>query len=114
VSANNDWTAVRVGLGRSGQFGSIYPTYGFIYDRPDNGTAVAARTTFGKTVIASADDVAPLPQLNPAPRDLRPVGHRGHLATSASYEEVAEAPARRGIDLSIGSFATDAPDRRLR
>ena len=34
VSEANDWTAVRVGLGRSGEFGSVYPTYGFIYDRP--------------------------------------------------------------------------------
>jgi hypothetical protein len=37
VSANNDWSAVRVGLGQSGSYGSVYPTYGFIYDRPDNG-----------------------------------------------------------------------------
>jgi hypothetical protein len=37
VSPNNDWTEVRVGLGQSGDFGSTYPTYGFIYDRPDDG-----------------------------------------------------------------------------
>ena len=37
VSANNDWSAVRVGLGQSGSYGSVYPTYGFIYDRRDNG-----------------------------------------------------------------------------
>ncbi len=30
VSAANDWTAVRVGVGGA-QFGSVYPTYGFIY-----------------------------------------------------------------------------------
>ena len=42
VSEANDWSAVRVGLGRSGDFGSVYPTYGFIYDRPDNGVQVAA------------------------------------------------------------------------
>lgn len=41
VSARNDWTEVRVGLGHSGQFGSVYPTYGFIYDRPDRGIMVA-------------------------------------------------------------------------
>ncbi|MDE2333901.1 MAG: hypothetical protein KGK10_05130 [Rhodospirillales bacterium] len=43
VSPNNDWTAVRVGLGPRypGQFGSVYPTYGFIYDRPDNGVILA-------------------------------------------------------------------------
>ena len=42
VSEANDWSAVRVGLGRSGDFGSVYPTYGFIYDRPDNGVQVAS------------------------------------------------------------------------
>jgi surface antigen len=41
VSANNDWSEVRVGLGHSGTFGSVYATYGFIYDRPDRGTLVA-------------------------------------------------------------------------
>ena len=35
VSPRNDWTAVRVELARqNGDFGNIYPTYGFIYDRP--------------------------------------------------------------------------------
>src|SRR5579871_5307840 len=37
VSEANDWSAVRVGLGGSGEFGSVYPTYGFIYNRPDTG-----------------------------------------------------------------------------
>ena len=41
VSANNDWSAVRVALGHSGDYGSVYPTYGFIYDRPDDGSMVA-------------------------------------------------------------------------
>ncbi len=43
VSPNNDWTEVRVGLGPRypGQYGSVYPTYGFIYDRPDNGVILA-------------------------------------------------------------------------
>jgi len=39
VSANNDWSAVRVALGHGGDYGSVYPTYGFIYDRPDVGYA---------------------------------------------------------------------------
>lgn len=43
VSANNDWTAVRVGLGHTGEYGSVYPTYGFIYDRPDSGLRLAAQ-----------------------------------------------------------------------
>jgi surface antigen len=41
VSGNNDWTAVRVALGHSDEFGSVYSTYGFIYDRPDTGRMVA-------------------------------------------------------------------------
>jgi len=77
VSENNDWTAVRVGLGRSDQFGSVYPTYGFIYDRPDTGTMAASNQT-----------PAPQPELNPAPRDLRPATERGWQ----TYDEVAEAP----------------------
>jgi len=34
VSERNDWSEVRVGLGHTGDYGSVYPTYGFIYDRP--------------------------------------------------------------------------------
>lgn len=41
VSEANDWSAVRVGLGGNGNFGSIYPTYGFIYNRADHGVMVA-------------------------------------------------------------------------
>lgn len=75
VSANNDWTAVRVEIGRdSDRFGSIYPTYGFIYDRPDRGVVLAAATTAHP---------APLPDLNPAPHDLR---------AAPVDEELAEAP----------------------
>jgi surface antigen len=40
VSPENDWSEVRVGIG-GGNFGSVYPTYGFIYDRPDSGTMLA-------------------------------------------------------------------------
>jgi hypothetical protein len=78
VSEADDWSAVRVGLGRSGDFGSVYPTYGFIYDRPDSGVEVAA---------ASAP--SPQPALNPAPRDLRPMAERPWQ----TFEEVAQAPA---------------------
>ena len=78
VSAANDWTAVRVGIGGNGQFGSVYPTYGFIYDRADTGQMLAARAA-----------PAPQPDLNPPPSDLRPAAERGLQA----YEEVAEAPA---------------------
>ena len=75
VSPSNDWSAVRVALGHSGEFGSIYPTYGFIYNRPDRGTMVAAN-----------DTRSPLPALNPAPRDLR------GAVRDVNEDEVAEAP----------------------
>jgi len=89
VSDNNDWTAVRVELGASERFGSIYPTNGFIYDRPDRG---------GVTQVAAARP-APMPDLEPAPRDLRTTGQKGDGYASVSYAggfvEVAEAPATR-------------------
>jgi hypothetical protein len=78
VSEANDWSAVRVGLGQTGSFGAVYPTYGFIYDRADTGVRVAAGVA-----------PAPQPALNPAPRDLRPVAERPWH----TYEEVAQAPA---------------------
>ncbi len=80
VSDRNDWSAVRVELGRSGDYGSVYPTHGFIYDRPDTGIVRTATRS-------------PTPQLalNPAPRDLRSGSYRGRQA----YEEVAEAPSER-------------------
>ena len=96
VSPNNDWTAVRVGLSSSGDFGSVYPTYGFIYDRPDNGVRVA-----------SVSRPAPALALNPAPADLRPgYGRQTFSIQGYSYDEVAEAPAT--------SRAFDRPDRSLR
>jgi hypothetical protein len=91
VSEANDWSAVRVGLGQSGEFGSVYPTYGFIYDRPDTGV-----------MVASTSAPAPQAELNPAPNDLRPRSERGWQ----TYEEVAEAPAttpvrhRRSVHLA--------------
>jgi surface antigen len=90
VSEANDWTAVRVGLGKSGEFGSVYPTYGFIYDRPDTGT-----------MVASTGTPAPKPALNPVPSDLRPATERGWQA----YEEVAEAP---GVPQSNGRSSRSA------
>ena len=86
VSENNDWTAVRVGLGRSDSFGSVYPTYGFIYDRPDTGNMVTPITV---PAVQQA--------LNPPPRDLRPAAERATLAVARAdtrqYDEVAEAPS---------------------
>ena len=78
VSEANDWTAVRVALGHGTEFGSVYPTYGFIYDHADTGTMVAA-----------AHAPTPQPDLNPPMTDLRPAAERPWQV----FEEVAEAPA---------------------
>ena len=103
VSEANDWTAVRVGLGRSGEFGSVYPTYGFIYDRPDTGA-----------LVASAQPAAPKPVLNPAPRDLRPAAERGWQ----TYEEVAQAPldrisATRPVAAAVVQPAAEQPHKSV-
>lgn len=88
VSDKNDWTAVRVGLGQSGDFGSVYPTYGFIYPRRDTGK-----------VLASARAPAPKPILNTAPADLRGFD---------TDEEVAEAPAARRPITRVSAHRTVA------
>jgi hypothetical protein len=94
VSEANNWSAVRVELGRGGEFGSIYPTYGFIYNRPDTGLITAGFTR-----------PAPMTAMNRVPADLRPAAERPWH----TVEEVAEAPdaTPRRIDLSV----TSAVDR---
>ena len=57
VSDNNDWSEVQVELGDSSKWGAPYPTYGFIYNQPDNGTVIAA--------VAQGNEVADAP--TPAP-----------------------------------------------
>lgn len=100
VSEANDWSAVRVQVGSRTDFGSVYPTYGFIYNRPDR----------GGPVVTAAVAPAPIPVLNPAPNDLRPVAERSGWRT---YEEVAQAPASRSrqrqhLDLRVN------PNHRVR
>ena len=74
VSPNNDWTEVRVALSQAEDYGSMYPTYGFIYDRPDHGTMVANNAAI------------------PAPSDLQMASERTTVASAATApEEVAEA-----------------------
>ena len=93
VSQNNDWSAVRVAIGHDGTFGSIYPTFGFIYPRPDSS---------GRIVTARSNAALPLTG-NAAPSDLRP-----------SNTEVAEAPdTASGMELT-STLPTDAPNRSLR
>ncbi len=96
VSEDNDWSAVRVQLGRGNGFGSIYPTHGFIYPRADRGVMQANVTH------------APMPVLDPAPADLRQTYRARHEAAL----EVAEAP-ERPLDLSVGGLTFDAPNRGL-
>jgi hypothetical protein len=77
VSLRNDWSSVRVQVGRDQEsLGRIYPIQGFIYDRPDNGyVRTAATPRPGGPVLANA-------------RSLRPEEVR-------SFEEVAQAQPRR-------------------
>jgi surface antigen len=96
VSEDNDWSAVRVQLGHGAGFGSIYPTHGFIYPRPDQG-AMQANVTH-----------APMPDLDPAPADLR-VQHRRHRVEL----EVAEAP-EKPLDLTVPGLSFDGPNRDLK
>jgi surface antigen len=88
VSEANNWSAVRVELGRGAEFGSVYPTYGFIYNRPDAGT-----------VLTSVSRPAPQPRINPVPGDLRPKAERPWQV----FEEVAQSPdnAPRRVDLRV-------------
>ena len=97
VSPGNDWSAVRVALA-DGDFGNVYPTYGFIYDRPDRGTMVAnSGVVHGNVPVAMASpaQVAAAfrsPLLNPAPLDLRPAEERASILLAPTQdEEVAEA-----------------------
>ena len=71
VSPSNDWTEVRVALSQAEDYGSVYPTFGFIYDRPDHGTMVANNTP------------------TPMPSDVQLAGERTTVASAP--EEVAEA-----------------------
>lgn len=84
VSPDNDWSEVRVGLGRGGEYGSVYRTYGFIYDRPDNGEMLANRPDAGTTRTAQAVSLTELAQ---APADAAP-------APAATARLILDAPSR--------------------
>ena len=96
VSPSNDWSAVRVAIGHGGTFGSIYPTFGFIYPRPDSS---------GRIITARSDAAIPRTD-NVAPSDLR-----------SPVSEVAEASAGDTgalLGFAPGLSAADAPNRSLR
>ena len=80
VSPNNDWSAVRVALARGNDYGSVYPTYGFIYGRPDRGAMVANA------------GVTPSPAPTFTSADSRPANERVAASLGATPDiEVAEA-----------------------
>jgi len=63
VSDNNDWSEVQVELGDGAKMGDPYPTYGFIYNQPDNGTIIAGNAP------AQGNEVAEAPTAIPASTD---------------------------------------------
>lgn len=79
VSENNTWSDVRVSIG-GGRFGSVYPTYGFIYNRPDTGAVLARRAP------------APLVAANPAPSDLRALHPFGGTQEAMAPERLPAPP----------------------
>jgi len=89
VSANNDWSAVRVALnGNKNAFGSIYPTHGFIYPSTQETThPIIRENTKGNIRTWTAD-----------------------AATAKTTTEVALAPNISDSDL----FGSDAPNRSLK
>jgi len=60
VSEANDWSAVRVALGHGGTFGSVCPTYGFIYNRADHGQMIA-NTLVHPQKLSRFEEVAEAP-----------------------------------------------------
>ncbi|MCE2578951.1 CHAP domain-containing protein [Gluconacetobacter entanii] len=97
VSPNNDWSAVRVALNsRNGAFGSIYPTYGFIYGRPEgSGRGNTSQQVDMMTAYQQVD------------RQPIATSRKGHHAVT----EIAEAPEPVSTDSSSLAFEDDAPNR---
>ena len=99
VSPDNDWSAVRVALGHSPNYGSVYPTYGFIYG---HGTPT--------TLMADAELPAPQILTDRPPADLRTVAERSEDRTVFRQTiEFASAPSFEGP-----AIATSVPDRSIR
>ncbi|MEG3350311.1 CHAP domain-containing protein [Novacetimonas sp. GS1] len=97
VSPNNDWSAVRVALNsRNGAFGSIYPTYGFIYGRPEG--SGRENSSQQADMMTAYQQVARQPVAT---------SRKGHHAVT----EIAEAPEPVSADSSSLAFEDDAPNR---
>jgi surface antigen len=102
VSENDDWTAVRVSVGSATSFGSVYPTYGFIYDRSDSGTTLTA------IIVPVAHRT-----LNPPPRHMWRTAGRvavtADILNAREYDEVAEASSHPRLGRG-DSLMVDRPD----
>ena len=90
VSADNDWSAVRVELGQRDHFGAVYATNGFIYGWPITlgpeiiDIAKALRTLRGDSASATLPVVigptGVMPAAGPSNRRLPVVAYGGHTA----------------------------------
>jgi surface antigen len=99
VSPGNDWTQVRVQVGWSaGTYGRVYPSHGFIYNRPDPtaGTLLAGRSRGGPRLASTAERSGGARQGSvelaeqPAEGDASPHA-RGHLDLSIRILETSLA-----------------------
>ena len=99
VSPDNDWTAVRVSLGNSSRYGSVYPTYGFIYSHNTPSTMMA-------------DAAFPAPQIltDRPPADLRTAAERS--LSQPAFRQTIEFAAAPSFDSP--AIETSVPDRSLR
>ena len=97
VSADNDWSEVRVALD-SGGYGSVYPTYGFIYDRPDTGALMASKHAAPDTEDDPPTEVA---EAAVAPHLLHVAAHHANSARARAYSHVTLHPMVKHI--SFGS-----------
>ncbi len=91
VSPDNDWTAVRVQVGwNRGSYGRVYPTHGFIHNRPDptgEGTVLVDRGgSRGPGAVRTAAATG-----NGRTGNGR-TSRQSARGRSAGWEEIAEAP----------------------
>jgi len=104
VSPNNDWTAVRVALARGNDFGSVYPSYGFIYRRADRGT-VAANAGAAAAPVLNLPAVADGLRRTGEPTVASPAGEAEQEVAEAADDATQRArrshPARVGLRNSV-------------
>lgn len=93
ASPDNDWSAVRVTMS-NGEFGSVYPTYGFIYDRPDKGVMLANAGIIRSNAPAAqvVSTTLGMSAVSRGTLDLRvPAGQAQIVLAPQQDQEVAEA-----------------------